>query len=52
VRDAELETKGATDNKSMQYADDSDIVGRTVSSVKEAYIAPSAAAKTVRLNVN
>jgi hypothetical protein len=49
MRDAQLETKGTIHNKSIQilaYDDDND----TVSSVKEAFLALSAAAKTIRVN--
>lgn len=36
----------------MHYVDDSDIAGRTESSVKEEFLARSDAAKTLRLKVN
>jgi hypothetical protein len=47
MRDAQLETKGTVYNKSIQiltYADDTDIVRQTVSSVMEAFLPLLAAA--------
>jgi hypothetical protein len=55
MRGAQLETKGTVYNRSVHtltYADDVDIVGLTLSSVEEAFLAHSAAAKTMELKVN
>lgn len=55
MRGAQFDTKGTIYNKSVHiltYADDVDIVGLTLSSVEEAFLAHSAAAKTMELKVN
>ena len=55
IRDSQINTKGTIYNKSIKilaYADDIDIVGRTVNSVKEAFLSLSKAAEKVGLIVN
>ena len=55
IRDAKLETKGTIYSKSIQilaYADDVDIVGRTINSIKEAFLALSKAASNMGLTIN
>ena len=50
IRDAKLETEGTIYSKSIRilaYADDIDIVGRTINSVKEAFLARSKAASNM-----
>ena len=50
IRDAELETKGTIYSKPIQilaYADDIDTVGRTINSIKEAFLALSKAASNM-----
>ena len=48
IRDSQIDTKGTIYNKSIQIlacADDIDIVGRTVNSVKEDFLSLSEAAE-------
>jgi len=55
IRDAKLETKGTIYSKSFQilaYADDIDIVDRTINSVKEVCLALSKAASNMGLIIN
>ena len=55
VRITEIDTRGTIYNKSTQilaYADDVDIVGRNVRSVKEVYLALENALNKVGLRVN
>ena len=55
IRNAKLENKGTIYSKSIQilaYADDIDIVGRTINSVKEACLALSKAASNMELTIN
>jgi hypothetical protein len=55
MSDDQLEKKGTIFKKSIQildYVDDIDIVGQTVSSVQEAFLALTDATKTMGLEVN
>ena len=55
IRNSQMNIKGTIHNKSIQilaYADDIDIVGRSISAVKEAILALSKAVQNIGLVVN
>ena len=55
IRDAKLETKSTIYNTSIQilaYVDDIDIVGRTINSINEVFLALSKAASNMGLTIN